>query len=250
MKAEATAAAGRSVSDRTGAWNLIVVGYAAAAVGLLINLPAIGSSGPPAAVSIGSACLIVVGIVMATAGLLLLRQALDPDRRAVRRGLAMQGLGLVDLLLGVLAIQISSMMSDRDLHAFVVLGVLLVGAISVVSASALAIGGGLLLKDNYSDVGATSRTDASYLILATALIFIGVGVVLGSKIGYYLVFSDLVSTVANVAGVALSACGCVVAAYSSFMMRGSGPVSKVRVLGGGRVSRWRPSMRRTFSSRV
>jgi len=186
----------------------VTAGFAAATVGLLIDLTTIGASETPAAVSIGSAGLIVIGLLLASAGMLQLRRAVDRTRRAARRGLAMQSLGLIGLLLAALALQISSSIP-----------VLFVSAALVVIAGSLAIVGGLQLGNHYSDIGAPSRTDAGYLVLGTALIFLGAGVIIGSEIGYYFVLSDVLSTVVDDAGVAVSACGCVVAAYASFVMR-------------------------------
>jgi uncharacterized membrane protein YidH (DUF202 family) len=188
----------------------VTAGFAAATVGLLIDLTTIGASETPAAVRIGSAGLIAIGILLASAGMLQLRRAVDRTRRGARRGLAMQSLGLIGLLLAALALQISSSIQ-----------VLFVSAAFVVLAGSLAIVGGLQLGNHYADIGTTSRTDAGYLVLGTALMFLGVGVIIGSEIAYYFVLSDVVSTVVSDAGVAVSACGCVVAAYASFVMRGS-----------------------------
>jgi hypothetical protein len=199
---------------KSGAWNLMLAGYSVATVGLLVDLTTSGASQTPGVVSIGTAGLIGIGILLPAAGMLHLRRAVDRNRRAARHGLAMQALGLIGLLLGVLALQISSIPA------------LFVGAALIVSAGASATVGGLLLRDHYSDIGAAARADVGYLVLGTSLIFIGVGVILVSEIGYYFVLSDVASTVLNDAGMAVSACGCVVTAYSSFVVRGHGPMTR------------------------
>lgn len=204
MKAKTTPLTNPSVSAKSAARNLIVVGYSATTVGLLADLPTIGTSGTPAAVSIGTAGLIAIGILLATGGILRLRRAVDSNRRSTRRGLAMLSFGLIGLLLGVLAVEISSS-----------LPVLFLTAAMVVGAAVVAIVGGILLRDHYSDIDARSSTKAGYMVLGTSLIFVGMGVVLGSSIGYYFVLSDVWSTVVNDAGVAVSAGGCVFAAYSA-----------------------------------
>lgn len=242
--------ANASVNAKTSAWSLLVMGYALATVGLLADLPTIGASGTPAIVSIGVAVLIGIGILLASAGMLQLRRAVDRDRQGARRGLAMQALGLIVLLLGVLALQISSSIADGDQQPNVVEAVLFVSVVFVVSAGALVIAGGLLLSNHHSDISTRSRIDVGYLLLGTVLIFIGVGVILGAKIGYFFVLPDVESTVVEDVGAAVSACGCVVAAYSSFVMGRPSPVSKMQVPGEGFVSRWRPSIRRAFSSRA
>ena len=239
MTTPATARARPAVSPQTRASQLMVVGYAAATVGLLAELTTSGASGTPAAVSIGATGLIAVGILLPSAGMLQLRSAVDRDRRGARRGLAMQGLGLIGLLLGVLALQISSSVPG-----------LFVSAAIVASAGALAIVGGVHLSNHYPDIGAQRRTDVGYLVVGTALMFGGAGVILASKIGYYFVLSDVGSTVVTDAGLAISACGCVVAAYASLVMQGLRPGTNQQSHGAGFVSRWRQSIGHSFSSRV
>ncbi len=199
----------RSVSPRFGAWNLVVGGFTAATLGLLLDLPSIGSSGTSVVLGIGIAALIGMGILLVAAGGLQLRRALDRDLKGARRGLGMQSLGWVVFLVGVLGLQISSSIP-----------VLLASVGLIAIACGLAIAGGLLLRAHNLRIGAPRGTGVSYLILGTALIFIGVGVILASKIGYYYVLPDVTSTVFNIIGAAVAACGCVVAAYASVVIRG------------------------------
>lgn len=194
-------------ATRHRGWNELVVGYALAALGLLLDLPTIGASGTSATITFAIAALIAIGILLVATGMLQLRQGLDPDQRVARRSLALQGAGLVVLLLGVFAIETSSSLAILPLTAAL-----------VVSAAALTMIGGFLLRAHRTDLEILHRAEVDRLLIGTALIFIGVGVILASQIGYYFVFSDVASTVVNVVGAALSACGCVVAGYSSFVM--------------------------------
>jgi hypothetical protein len=191
------------------AWNVVAGGFAVATVGLLFDLPTIGSSGTSIAVSIGIAALIAVGILLAAAGMLQLRNALDHDRTGARRGLGLQSAGWLILLVGVLGLQISTSIA-----------VLVISSVFVAAAAASAIAGGMLLRAHHSETGALNSTAVSYLILGTALIFLGVGVILASKVGYYFVLPDVASTVVNDLGAAISASGCVIAGYSAFGMAG------------------------------
>jgi hypothetical protein len=209
MKAMATERPIPSPSANTGACNQMVAGYAAATVGLLLDLATRGASGTPAWVGVGTAGLYGIGILVTAAGLAELRAGVDPKRRGARRGLALQALGLLGLLLGVLALKIADSIPM----------VLFVSAAFVVSSTGLALAGAFLMKNNRSDIGSASRSDAGFLLLGTALIFTGVLVILAVQIGYYFVFADVATTVLQDAGVAVAACGCVVAAYASWGYR-------------------------------
>jgi hypothetical protein len=190
------------------AWSEVVIGYAAATVGLVAYVTINGPPGIPTAVTIGTASLVIIGLLLPAAGMLQLRRAVDPDRRAARYGLAMQSLGLVGLLLGVVAIIVSSSFSIW----------FAVSAVLIASSAALALVGAFLLRGHYADIRASNKTSAEYLILGTALIFAGVAVILGSNIAAYFLLSDVGNTVFTDVGAAISACGCVIAAYSFFVM--------------------------------
>ena len=212
MKAQVAVRAELSASAGFRAWYMVGGGYAAATLGLLLDLPTIGSSGTSAVVTIGIGLLIAIGILLAAAGMLQLRRAVARGQVDARRGLGMQGLGLVLLLVGVLGLQISPALP-------VLLGV----GIFVFAALALVMVGGWKVRRHYSILGVRKAKDVSYLVVGTALVFIGVFVILGSKIGYYFLFPDVTSTVVNDVGAAISASGCVVATYSSFLLRRSAP---------------------------
>ena len=191
-------------------WRELTVGYVLVTAGLLLDLPTIGASEIPVVVSIGIAALIAAGILLGAAGMLRLRAALPAVDRGARRGLGLQGTGMIVLLLGVLALQVSSSIT-----------VLLVSAVLVAVAAVMTIAGVLLLRRHHIDVGIERAAQVDYLLIGVALIFVGVIVILGSKLGYYFLLPDVTSTVVNDAGAAISACGCVIAAHSSFLMRAS-----------------------------
>lgn len=182
------------------AWRQVIVGYAMATIGLLVVLTTNGASATPTAVTISTSLVISVGILLPAAGMLQQRRAVDRDRGAARRGLAMQGFGLVGLLFGVLLLSVSS-----------VLPVLFASAVLIVISGMLAIGGACLLRGP--------------LILGTALIFAGAAVIVSSEIAYCFLLSDLEATISEDVGTAVAACGCVVAGCSVF---GRSPASATR----------------------
>jgi hypothetical protein len=181
------------------AWRVVFTGYAAATVGLLAELSVSGESGIPSVVTIGVGFLIAIGVGVGAIGLLQVRRSVDPSMLRERRGLELQAAGLVALILALVALQISS-----------AIPALLVGSAVAVVAAGLA------------SVGAFDiRRDVPFLLLGTVMIFGGLGLIVSSQIGYYFVLSDVANTVVNDAGIAVSACGCVVSAYASLGAFGS-----------------------------
>jgi len=174
-------------------WNVTVAGYSAALVGLLAELPTIGASGTPALATIGIAVLIAIGVLLAAVGTLQVRRSIDRNRIRERSGLALHAAGLLTLLITVITLQVSSTPPASLLAASFALG-----------AGGLAITGAVRI-----------RGDVPFLPLATLLIFGGLGLIVASQIGYYFVLSDVASTVVTDLGVAVSACGCAVAAYAT-----------------------------------
>lgn len=75
-----------------------------------------------------------------------------------------------------------------------------------------------LVRSHYADVGASNGRALDYLIIGTALLFFGVAVILGSNVAAYFLLSDVGNTVFTDLGAAISACGCVIAAYSFLVM--------------------------------
>jgi hypothetical protein len=189
-----------SIDLNTGskAWSLVVAGYSTAAAGLVVFLTINGASGIPTAATIGTAGLIVIGLLLPATGILLMRRVLDPTERAVKYGFAMQAFGLLVLLFGVLLVVVASSLSGYFLSA-----------VLVVAASVSAIAGVALLRVHYY---------IAYMILGTALIFSGAGVIVASNIAFEYLISRVQNTIYVDLGATISACGCVLAAYSIFTL--------------------------------
>jgi len=187
------------------AWGLVVAGYSMGAVALVAFLTINGASGISAAATIGTAGLVAIGLLLPAAGLLQLRRGIDSSQRAARYGFAMQGLGLIGLLLGVVIVVATSSVSGY-----------LVSAVLVVIAGVSAIAGAVLLRAHYISAVASNTRGAVYLILGTGLIFSGVGLVVASNIAFEYLISQVQETVFVDVGATVSACGCVLAAYSFF----------------------------------
>jgi len=195
---------GKTVASR--AWGLVVVGYSITAVALVAFLTINGVSGIPDAATIGTAGLVVIGLLLPTAGMLQLGRRLSPIERAARFGFAMQALGLLGLLFGVVLVVEVTTLSGYFLSAALI-------AASGVSATA----GAVLLRGHYGAPQPRSRGIA-YLILGTLLLFTGVGIIVGSDIAYEYWISQVENTVYVDMGATVSACGCVLAAYSFFVL--------------------------------
>lgn len=194
---------------QTRACNRVIAGYIVATLGLVAVLTINGVSGIPAAVAMGGAVLVATGLVLPAAGMLQLRQTINPDRSRARSGLLLLALGLIGLLVGVMPLATSSSLS----------ALFFVSGIVIATSAASALGGAFLLRGYYGDIGASTRAGVDYLILGTALIFSGVAVILGSNIAKYFWLSDVGNNVFTDVGVAVSACGCVVSAYSFFVLQ-------------------------------
>lgn len=197
------ASANPPMNAKIAPWAEVVLGYSMATVGLVINLMTVGASVVPPAIATITAGLSGLGILLVTAGMLQLRSGLGRTESAARRAFAMQSVGLVLLLFGELALSFSS-----ELRIFYV------STAFTVTGAVSAIGGALSLRGHYADIGASDGRGVDYLILGTVLIYAGVLTILFSKIGFYFVLSDTATTVVNLLGVAGTACGCVIGAYS------------------------------------
>jgi len=181
---------------------LVVAGYSTAAAALVAFLTINGASGIPTAATIGTAVLIATGLLMPAAGMIQLRRRLGPIEGAARLGYAAQALGLVGLLFGVvLIVATSSLPGD------------LVGAFSIVAAGALSIVGALLLRRYYLSATANAG-GVAFLMLGTLVIFSGVGLIVGSNVAFWYLISQVQNTVYVDIGATITACGCVIEAYS------------------------------------
>jgi len=187
--------------------NLVVAGYSTVAVGLVAFLTINGASGIPSAATIGTAVLLVIGFLLPVAGMLGLRRSLDTSKRAVRNGFALQAIGLLGLLIGVVLVVAVSTLTGY-----------LLSAAFVATAGVLAVAGTVLLRRYYSTI-ATNARGIVYLIFGTVLIFLGAGLIVGSNIAYEYLISQVQNTIYVDIGATISACGCVLAAYSFFSIR-------------------------------
>ena len=196
-------------NGQTKAWSEVIAGYFLATLGLVALLTINGAAGFPGAIGIGTAVLVAIGLLLPAVGMLQLRRAVNHDRKAARYGLAMQALGLVGLLFGVMPLAASSSVS----------ALFVVSAILIATSAAFALGGALLVKHHYTDIGASNGGGVNYLILGTTLIFVGVALILGSNVGKFFFLSDAGNTVYTDVGAAVSACGCVIAADAFFVLK-------------------------------
>jgi hypothetical protein len=199
------------VKTASKAWGLVVAGYSTAAVALVAFLTINGASGTPMAATIGTASLLAIGLLLPTAGMLQLRRTLGPSTRAARYGYAMQAFGLLGLLIGVVIVVVVSSLSGH-----------LVGAVFVVAAGVSAIAGAVLLREHYISAIASNTRGVAYLILGTALIFSGAGLIVASNVALEYLISDMQNTIYVDVGATVSACGCVLAAYSFFVLHNHG----------------------------
>ena len=186
------------------AGGLVVVGYSATAAGLLVFLTINGESGVPTAAVLLTAGLLTIGLLLPAAGMLWLRRGFDSTPHA-KRGYGALALGLVGLFFGVLLVYESSLSGS------------LLSAAIITASGVLAMAGTVLLRKHYRAIG-TKSNNVVQLALGTALTFSGVGLITGSKIALYYFISQLQSTVYMDMGATVSAYGCVIAAYSFFVL--------------------------------
>jgi hypothetical protein len=198
----AASSKGSPADAASKAGRVVVVGYSTAAAALVAFLTINGASGIPTAATIGTACLLIVGLLLPAAGMLQLRRGLGKVGTIARLAYPMQALGLIGLLFGLVLIVGTATLSGY-----------LVGAVLIVTAGVLAIAGALSLRAYYATTAASTR-GAAWLIFGTALIFSGAGVVVGSNLAFEYLISQVQNTIYVDAGATITACGCVIAAYS------------------------------------
>jgi len=196
---------GHVVVPSRSALVVVTSGYAVEAIGLIALLTINGMSSVPPLALIATIILIVAGFLLPTGGFLALRTGFDRTHPSVRSSLLLQGSGLVVLLLGVVvAVGLNS------LSGF------MIGTVFLVPSAASALMGAILLLKNYASIGWLNPREAIYLVLGTALIFSGVGVIMASNIVFFYLISGIANEIYTDAGATISAIGCVVAAYSFF----------------------------------
>jgi len=201
------ASSSSDLNHSTRAWRLVVAGYSMAAAGLVVFLTINGGSGTPLVATIGAAVLIIIGLFLPAAGTLQLRRNLRTTEGAARRGYAMQAFGLLGLLFGVvLVVEVSSLSG------------LFISAAFVVASGVSAITGAFLLRRHHTGAQEANDRGVAYLILGTAVIYSGVGIIVGSNIAFEYLLSQVEETIYVDGGATLSACGCVLTAYSFFVL--------------------------------
>lgn len=196
-----------AISTASKDWRLVVGGYSTAAVGLVLFLTINGASGIPTIAIICTAMLIAIGLLFPAAGIFQLRRSLGPIKSSARYGYALQAFGLLALLFGVVLVVVVSSLSG-----------FLLSAVFVVAAGVLAISGAVLLRAYFISADASNARSAACLIFATALIFSGVGLIVASNIEYVYLISQIENTVYIDIGATVSACGCIIAAYSFYIL--------------------------------
>ena len=88
-------------------WALVVAGYSVLAVAMLAYLTVNGVSAP-AVGTVGTAILLVLGLLLPAAGMLELARRMDPPQGTPRKGLVLQSLSLIGLLIGLVVSFVAS----------------------------------------------------------------------------------------------------------------------------------------------
>jgi hypothetical protein len=180
-------------------WALLVAGYSILAVAMLAFLTVNGV--PATAVgTITTAALIGLGLLLPAAGLLEVARRMDPPRGGARKGLALLSLSLIGLLIGLVVSFVAASLSGH-----------LVSAVFIVPSGISGLAGAIFISKQ-----ATARP----LVAGAALIAIGAALIPASNIAvlaYWI--SDMGKDIYQDAGATVAACGCVLAAYSFFVLR-------------------------------
>ncbi|MFI5420429.1 MAG: hypothetical protein ACHQ1H_05635 [Nitrososphaerales archaeon] len=188
--------------------DLVILGYSTGAGALVLFLTINGASGIPEVVSIVTACLIAIGLLVPAGGMLQMRRGIRPIQHDERNGFAMQGLGLIGLLLAVVLVVATSSLLGY-----------LVSALIIAISGGSALLGAIFLKKYYKGIAALRNRDAWYFVLGTALIFSGVGLIAASNIAYQYFISQVENTVYVDVGATISACGWARAAHAYYTLR-------------------------------
>ena len=170
------------------------------ATGLIAFLTINGASGVPGAVIAGTSTLVVLGLVLPPLGMLQMARSIDPAQRRARHGLEMQAMGLLGLLIGVLLIVVISTFSGYIVGT---------GLVTVFGTLALI---GVIFFRRYA-------VSAVFLALGMILVFSGVELIANSNIAaieHWI--TQVQNTVYVDVGATIAACGCIIAAYSFFVI--------------------------------
>jgi hypothetical protein len=180
-------------------WALVVAGYCILAAAMLAFLTINGLSST-AVGTISTAVLLALGLLLPAVGMLELARRKDPPQGAMGKGLVLQSLSLIGLLIGfVVSFAVSSIPGY------------LVSGVFIVLAGAAGLAGAVFIS---------KQARARPLVAGVALITIGAALIPVSNIA--LLAGWLVDVDKNFyedIGAALAACGCVAAAYSFFVLR-------------------------------
>jgi len=182
------------------AWALVVVGYSLLALAMISFLTFNGVSAA-AAGTITTAGLIGLGLVLPAAGMLELARHMGPSEGAARKGLVLQSLGLMGLLIGLVVTFIaSSLAGDQASAAFIVLS----GISGLFGATFISKAAGKM----------------RLLVVSAVLIAVGAALIPASNIAlttYWILQTD--KNIYQDIGATIAACGCVLAAYALFVIR-------------------------------
>ena len=142
-------------------WALVVTGYCSLAVAMLAFLTINGMSSTSPG-TIGTAGLLVLGLLLPAAGMLELARRKDPPQGATRKGLVLQSLSLVGLLIGFVVSYVASSIPGY-----------LVSGVFIVLAGAAALAGAIFIS---------KEARARQLVAGAALIAIGTALIPASNI--------------------------------------------------------------------
>lgn len=181
-------------------WALVVAGYSILAFAMLAFLTINGLSNT-AVGTIGTAGLLGIGLLVPAAGMLQLARRIDPPQGGARRGLVLQSVSLIGIVIGLVI----------SFFASSVFGHVVSGVFIVLSGTSGLVGAILISRD----------AGVRQLVWGAALIAIGAAVIPASDIalnGLYWIL-DMEKNIYQDIGATVAACGCVVAAYSCFVIR-------------------------------
>jgi hypothetical protein len=180
-------------------WALLVAGYSILAVAMLAFLTINGVSAT-AVGTITTAALIGLGLLLPAAAMLEVARRMDPPQGGARKGLVLLSLSLIGLLIGLVVSFVASSLSGH-----------LVSAVFIVPSGISGLAGAIFISKQ-----ATARP----LVAGAALIAIGAALIPASNIAvlaYWI--SDTGKNIYQDVGATVAACGCVLAAYSFFVLR-------------------------------
>jgi len=180
-------------------WTLVVVGYSVLAAAMLAFLTVNGVSST-AVGTIGTAGLLGLGLVLPVVGMLELARHIDPSRGGTRTGLTLQSACLIALLIGLLLSFFASSLAGH-----------MASATFIMLSGISGLAGAILISN---EVGVRQ------LVLGAVLIAIGAALIPLSNIASQMYWvQDLEKNVYQDIGATVAACGCVLAAYSCFVIR-------------------------------